>query len=69
MAVMNYAAQSEMIIHLLKAITVLVVNKEYRDVDATIRVSHVSNKRPCAIIHPYLVKEVASFPGFALLKW
>ncbi len=37
-AVMNYAAQSEMIIYLLKAIAILVTNKEYPDMDAAIRV-------------------------------
>ena len=37
-AVMNYAAQSEMIIHLLGAVQVLVVTKDYPDLDATIKV-------------------------------
>ena len=37
-AVMNYAAQSEMNIYLIRAVTVLVQRKEYPEIDAAIKV-------------------------------
>ena len=38
-AVMNYAAQSEMNIYLLRAVRKLVVQKEYTDMDTAIKVA------------------------------
>ena len=37
-AVMNYAAQSEMLIYLLRSVRGLVVQKEYKEMDEAIKV-------------------------------